>query len=296
MLESSSLEFKSSDSVGVKQLYYKVWEVRLEQVWNQLERAGFKPILIKGWAAAQNYPNPYDRQYVDIDLMFDAREFKEVSEYIKVQPLGVSVDLHCGPRHLDELSFTDLYKNSILKKCGQTQIRVPCDEDHLRILCVHWLNDGGADSQRLEDIYFAVKHRAPHFDWEKSLDMVSAKRRQWVVCAIVLAHRYLDLNIDEIPLSVQDKELPKWLVAAVEREWDSGVRLIPLQAVLNQKARLWEQLQKRFLPNPIQATIETGGAFDNKPRIIYQLADILKRAYPSLKRISQTFWQQRKNK
>ena len=290
MIEAG-LEIESNHSEGVKQLFNKVWEARLEKVWNQLDAAGFHPILIKGWAAAQNYPNPFEREYVDIDLMFDALEFSQVREYIKTQPLEALVDFHRGARHLDELAFADLYKNSILKQCGRTQIRVLCAEDHLRILCVHWLNDGGADSKRLEDVYFAVNNRPADFDWERCLNIVSAKRRKWVVCAIVLAHKYLDLKIEAIPLTAQDQQLPKWLTKTVEKEWQSGIRLKPLQNVLHQRTEFWEQLQKRFLPNPIQATIETGGAFDNKPRIIYQLADILKRAYPSLKRIFETYRQ-----
>ena len=288
-MSEASLKIESDQSEGVKQLFNKVWEARLAKVWNQLDQAGFHPILIKGWVAAQNYPNPFEREYVDIDLMFETGEFREVTEYVKTHPLEALVDFHRGARHLDELAFEDLYKNSILKECGQTKIRVLCAEDHLRILCVHWLNDGGVDSKRLEDIYFAVKNHPADFDWERCLNIVSPKRKKWVVCAIVLAHKYLDLKIEEIPLSAKDKELPKWLTKTVEKEWQSGIRLKPLQNVLHQRTEFWEQLQKRFLPNPIQATIETGGAFDNKPRIIYQLADILKRAYQSLKRISKTY-------
>jgi len=34
----------------------------------RFENAGFKPILIKGWAAAQLYPQSSDRQFNDINL------------------------------------------------------------------------------------------------------------------------------------------------------------------------------------------------------------------------------------
>jgi Uncharacterised nucleotidyltransferase len=290
MNEELLIEVEAENQAGVNQLYYKVWEHRLIEAWQHFENAGFKPILIKGWAAAQFYPEPSERQFVDIDLMFEPLEFPAAEEFIAKGGLNILVDLHRGARHLDELSFKKLFENSVQKKCGETQIRVPSDEDHLRILCVHWLNDGGTDRKRLEDIYFAVTNRKENFDWDKCLNAVSQKRRRWVVCAMVLANKYLDLSLGGIPLSQKDRELPHWLVKTVEQEWASGIRLKPLHSVLTQKTELRQQLEKRFLPNPIQATIEVGGVFDNKPRFIYQLRDILKRALPSLKRISKLYW------
>lgn len=274
---------------GIRQLYGKVWERRLETAWNKFEEGGFKPILIKGWAAAQLYPNPFERQYVDVDLMFSQSEYAEAEKFASQGGFEMPVDLHRGARHLDECTFEDLFENSVLKQCGATEVRVPREEDHLRILAVHWLNDGGSDRERLRDIYYGVANRSENFDWNRCLNAVSEKRRRWVVCAILLANRYMDLSIDDIPLREDERRLPGWVTSTVDYEWESGVRLRPLESVLSDRKSFWEQFRKRLLPNPIQATIETNGAFDNKPRIFYQLADILKRSAPSLKRIYRTY-------
>ncbi|MEK7723902.1 MAG: hypothetical protein AAB336_06105 [Acidobacteriota bacterium] len=267
-------------------LKYKVEEQRLEKVWRQFEEGGFNPILIKGWAAAQKYPNPAERLYVDVDLMFDSEEYSSALEFYLSKSFELTVDLHEGARHLDTLSFKELYQNSILKQCGETSIRILSEEDHLRILCVHWLNDGGGVKNRLWDIYHAVENRYEDFDWSKCLDVVNAKRRRWIITAIGIAHHYLELNISKFPFNEETKKIPKWVFKALEKEWKDEVRLMPLHYYLNDKKQLWKQIKKRIPPNPIQATIDLRGEFDNTPRIFYQIGDVFLRIFPSWKRIS----------
>lgn len=270
-------------------LKYKVQEHRLEKVWRQFEEAGFKPVLIKGWAVAHMYPNPSERLYVDVDLIFAPEEFARAEEFAARNMFDLAVDLHEGARHLDSLSFHNLYENSETKPCGKASIRVLCEEDHLRILCVHWLNDGGGYKERLWDIYYAVANRRKEFDWDKCLNVVNAKRRKWVICAIAIAHRYLGLKVDDLPFKDEFGEIPKWVFRAVEKEWADEVRLLPLYLYLKDWKQLWKQIKKRTPPNPITATIYVNGAFDNTPRIFYQVANIFQRFIPSWKRI----WGQR---
>lgn len=268
-------------------LKYKVEQQRLETVWKKFQDSGFNPILIKGWAAGLKYPNPSERLYVDVDLIFDPKEFSNALDFCSVSSLGVTVDLHNGARHLDSLDFDKLFENSVLKTCGETKVRILSEEDHLRILCVHWLNDGGGVKERLWDIYYAVNNRKTDFDWGKCLDVVNIKRRRWIITAIGLAHYYFDLEINELPFREEVKNIPKWVFKAIDKEWNDEVRLMPLHHYLNDKKKLWEQIKKRIPPNPIQATIEVNGEIDNTPRIFYQIADIFKRMIPSWKRISE---------
>lgn len=273
---------------ALKLLHYKVQEHRLEEVWNKFTAAGFAPILIKGWAAAQVYPEPAERLYTDVDLVIAPERFAEAEIFSANISAGIAIDIHKGARHLDSLPFNDLFENSVFKKCGETDIRVPRDEDHLRILCVHWLNDGGADRERLRDIYNAVNNRAESFDWERCLGAVSPKRRRWIVCAVALAHRYLDLPVENTPLAEEVENIPQWLIRAVEKEWAGGVRLLPLEFAVDNR-QLWEQIKKRIPPNPVQATIEMDGHFNDFPRLGYQTADIFLRLFWSVRKKYRNF-------
>jgi hypothetical protein len=158
------------------------------------------------------------------------------------------------------------------------------------------LNDGGADFEKLWDIYYAVANRPKNFDWDRLLNIVSSKRRKWIVCAIGLAHKYLQLEIEDTPLAREAKVIPRWVQKAVEKEWESSVRLKPLHFLLKDKKEFWKQIKKRFPPNPIQATIEVEGDFDKNFRIIYQIKSMFPRLLPSVKRIRETLRLQKRRK
>ncbi len=277
-------EFNETDSAQrYKLINYKVQEYRIGKAWKRFESAGFKPILIKGWAVSVYYPKPWEREFVDLDLIFAPHEFEAAENFVKGQSFEIQVDIHCGPRHLDSLSFEKLFENSVLKQCGETPVRVLSEEDHLRVLSIHWLNDGGADRQRLWDIVNTIENRSSDFDWGKCLGVVNSKRRRWVVCAIGIAYKYLGLELTNTPLAQEVQILPKWLIRSIEKEW-SEVPLIPLQGYWHDKKGMWKQIKKRFPPNAVTATILMEGDFDRYPRFIYQYANLVSRLFPSLKR------------
>lgn len=273
-----------------KIIQYKVLEVRLNQIWKKFTDAGFKPLLIKGWVTARKYPNPFERTFVDFDLVFKPDEFESAIKFKDENTFEFLVDLHNGARHLDNLSFEELYARSELVNYGDTEVRVPCEEDHLRIICVHWLNDGGEYKERLWDIYWSVENRKETFDWDKCLSVVSSKRRRWIICAIGVAHKYLGLDLEGTPIQKEAKKLPVWLTKTIEKEWRLNTHLKPLHHLLKDKKEFWVQLRKRIPPNPIQATIEVDGDFDKYPRFYYQFLDIIKRTKPSLQRLTEPFF------
>ena len=284
ILRQDSVSDAEDDFRRVKLLNYKVHEHQIEKAWKRFENAGFKPLLIKGWAAAQYYDKPFERRFNDMDLAFAPDEFTRAVELAKELPDRTAIDLHCGMRHLDTLSFETLYAHSEIVKCGAADIRVLQREDHLRILCVHWLIDGGAKKDKLQDIYYAVKTRPADFDWEACLNVVSPTRRLWIVCTVGLACKYLNLDVVNTPFEESVGKLPKWLVEAVEKEWQSGTIIIPLHFTLHRGGGFWRQLKKRIPPNPIQATIEMEGEFDDGTRLFYQIGSFFQRLMPSLKR------------
>ena len=258
-------------------------EKQLEKAFALLRGEGIEPLLIKGWAAVRYYPQDERRYLGDIDLCIAPEQFEKALKLFRKDQSGIPADIHKGLRHYDTLPFEDLIGRSKLVKLGESDIRVPSDEDHIRVLAVHWLNDGGAYKEKLKDIHFTLESRAEDFDWKRCLDTVDERRRRWIVCALLLSHKYLGTGIENTPLD-KEKELPRWLVRAVEREWANPVRLRPVLTIFQSPKNLWQQFRKRIPPNPVQATIELGGDFDRYPRAMYQTADVFYRIYTTFKR------------
>ena len=267
-----------------------IHERQIIRAFQKFRENKIEPILIKGWSIARFYPKNKKRKIGDIDLCF-APEVYEKAQRIEAElefP-AFTLDLHKGLRHLDKLPFEDLFQNSQLVELHGEQIRVLCPEDNLRVTCVHWLNDGGADKEKLWDIYYLIENRPPDFDWDRFLNATGKKRRQWLVCTIAAAHRWLNLNVDDTPIAVEvknPKTLPGWFVSALEREWNDTVKIGRLDKFIHKRnwKSLAEQLRRRFPPNPIMSSVLTEAPFDNKPRFPYQIANIFQRFFGSLNR------------
>jgi len=266
-------------------LHAKLFEEKIKQAFRIFRQSEIEPVLIKGWAAARFYTNKSERFYTDIDLCVEPGLFHKASELLKNEEAKkLAIDLHSGFRHLDTVSWENLFRKSQLVNLDEINIRVLRPEDHLRILCVHWLTDGGAYREKLKDIYFAIENRPADFDWGRCLGVVSENRRRWIVCTIGLAKKYFGLSLKNTPIELEAENLPEWLIRAVEKEWMSDVRLLPLHRFYHDRKRLWQQIRKRVPPNPIQATVELEGNFDDSPRIYYQIKSIFTRMIPFLKR------------
>lgn len=264
-------------------LQYKVFEKKIVDCFNLFRAKNIEPILIKGWAVSHFYPNKYERVFTDIDICVKPELYDKALRVFKSKKATeLSIDLHRGFRQLDTLKWEELFEWSELIDIDSIKIRVLCPEDHLRILCVHWLLDGGGYREKLWDIYYLVKNRPADFDWDRCLNSVGIVRRKWIVCAIGLAHKYLGLELENTPVSFEAKDLPSWLIKSIEKEWSSEVRLKPLSVVKNDHRRLLQQIKKRFPPNAIQATIELEGDFFKYPRFVYQILNIFQRFYRSL--------------
>jgi hypothetical protein len=265
---------------------YKFQEHNIAKAFELFRENSIEPVLIKGWAASRNYPVNEERVFLDIDLCVAPRDYTRAVEILAgIDRQKLLVDLHNGLRHLDTVDWDNLFENTELVKLQDTEVRLLRSEDHLRVLCVHWLTDGASNRERLWDIYYAVKNRPPDFDWNRCLGSVEEKRRKWVACAVGLAHLYLGLELEDTPFVAEVKHIPGWVIETVEKEWKSDERLIPLHQCLHDKKKLFKQIKKRIPPNPIQATIEMEGDFDNKPRLLYQIGDIFLRLRPSVMRL-----------
>ena len=261
----------------------RVTEVNIVKAFDTFRSKKIEPILIKGWAINRYYAEEHYRESVDIDLAINPIQYEHAKFVYKNTKISqINIDLHKGFRHLDTISWENLYDNSQLIKIDGSEIRVLRPEDHLRVLCVHWLTNGGEEKERLWDIYYAILNRSSDFDWDRCLNTISKKRRKWIVSTIVLAHEHLGLEIGDLPITEEEKKLPEWLIKTVETEWEFRTPLLPLQSCLYDRKQLFKQIKKRFPPNPITATIDMEGDFDEKPRIIYQIPDVFRRLMPSI--------------
>jgi urease accessory protein UreE len=260
-------------------------QVRISRAFNYFLKHSIQPILIKGWVAAQNYPN-FARTFSDVDICVAPKDYEKARKILETtEGRALQVDLHKGLRHHDTLPWDDLFTNSRIIRIENTPIRILRPEDHLRVLCVHWLTDGGAYRERLWDIYYAVENRPADFDWDRFLGTVSERRKKWLLCCLGLTKTYLGLNLENTPVAGMVNNIPAWVIETVEREWADEVRLQPLQSSLHNRKILWQQIKKRIPPNPIQATVDMEGEFDDSPRIFYQIGDFVKRLYYSVRRI-----------
>lgn len=275
--------------------------------WNLLERrvqrtnaarayglfraAGIEPILIKGIAAAANYPAEVSRRSVDMDLAVDPAVFTEAARIAaEATEAGLAIDLHRGLRHLDVRPWDDLFDNSRVESVeGGGEYRVLRPEDHLRVLAVHWLNDGGIYRERLWDVSYLVANRDDSFDWQRVTAGLSDKRARWIECVLGLCSKYLSLDLSNTPFDEAVQRLPAWFTRTLESEWAESREMIPLWLVVRQPAAFIAQLRMRLDPNPIQATIQMEGSLDAPTRLHYKIGNFVQRSVPSLKRNVQAF-------
>lgn len=284
---------EGSQQENLNQLMMKVQAERIRRAFIFFRDNEIEPILIKGWAIARFYPNPLERTFSDVDLAISPEFFSKAEELLTVELKGqLQVDLHNSLRKLDTVAFDDLFANSELVELNDFKVRVLRHEDHLRVLAIHWLIDGGVLKNRLWDIYYALENRPENFDWKRFLNIVEKNRRDWIVATIALAHRYLNLNVEGTPVEKEIKNpafLPKWLIRTVENEWENPVKPLPMHMARQSPLIFWQQLKKRFPPNPIQASIETNAPLSNFPRLPYQMANFFQRLKPSLNRNKDLF-------
>ena len=253
-------------------------ERRIVRAIALLSSAGVEPLLAKGWAAARLYPERGLRPYGDIDLWVRARQHAAAVAILS-SPAGerLRVDLHREIRLVECLdrSWDELYDRSRLLPLGEAQVRIPGPEDHLRLLCLHMFRHGAWRPLWLCDIGAALEGLPADFDWDLCL-RGNPRRSDWVACAIGLAHQLLDARVDGTSVAGRTRHLPRWLLAAVLRQWGAAEHYMnsPSMAFcLGHPARALKALRLRW-PNPIQATVALGGPFNDLPRFPFQLAEM----------------------
>jgi len=274
-LRSSPAGLEFQQAYRLHSLQSAIAERNLKLVLAILRSASVEPVLVKGWAVARLYPNAGLRPYGDFDLCVDPMQYREAGRLINESAkLAAQVDLHRGFDTLCEEPWEELYSRTQLLSLDEIKVRVPCPEDHLRILCFHFLREGAWRPLWLCDIAIALETRPSDFDWDLFLGR-SDRRRKWFACAIITAHQLLAANIEGVPKLVRETKMPSWFLGTVLKECEvrsmQHRHAAPMSLARRAPALTLRNLRYHW-PNPIEATVGMNGSFNELPRFPFQLA------------------------
>lgn len=277
----------------------------LRQIARILNSAGVEPLIFKGWAIARHYAAPHLRPFGDFDLCSPpgahARTLQVLNE-AAVAPLDnahagyalgqVSIDLGKWPGYAQVDLHADLEKflmpdlDAIHGRSRRVEldgavVRIPAEEDHLRLIAIHFLRHGGWRPLWLTDVAALLESVPDRFDWD--LCMRSDKRvSRWIACVIALSHRLLGARVDHVPARYRVERPPDWFVGAVLREWGTErFSMRPLKWAMRKPRLIPAELKARW-PNPIVATIEAAGEFNGAPRLPFQLRSLGRQGFRRL--------------
>ena len=264
-------------------LYYAIHaaehERQVSEVFEVLRSGGVEPILLKGWAIGRLYPEAGLRPTGDIDLCVSPAQRATAQAVLdRSENRRYWIDLeHDEISRFGEQSFEELYSRSNLVRLNAIQVRVLSAEDHLRVLCLHLLKHGAWRPLWLCDIAAALESRPPRFDWDCFLGG-NARRAHWIICAVALAQQLLGAQLEDSPLKGSESRLPGWLLSSVLKQWSAPYPSnLPsfvgnIGKYLRKPTEIMSDICKRW-PNPIQATIDANGRFDNASRLPFQLGN-----------------------
>lgn len=238
----------------------------------RLRAAGIEPVLVKGWAVSRLYPAPLVRPAGDIDLVVRHEEFARAKAILtcpETPTISVGLDLQ------DESTWNDwpgdgFRERSELIDVDGVLVQVPCTEDHLRLLCFHFLRHGAVRPSRLSDIALSLETRDERFDWDRCLGQ-NAVQANWVRTTLGLAHVYQGAEIGSTPVADVVDALPAWLMAAagdrLRRDQDDPSDAFGQLAM--HPGQLAVILRRRW-PDPVSATLRYPGTFSASPRLPLQ--------------------------
>jgi hypothetical protein len=261
-----------------------------------LRSRGVEPLVIKGWAAARLYAEPGCRPYVDVDVCVSPEDYdRAVAAAAAAPPEAGSIDVHFPPsrlgvsgrslhkvgddfRELDDRDWDDVVGHSVTVEAAGGEIRVPGEEDHLRVLALHFLRHSGYRPLWLCDIAAAVERRSAGFDFDR-LFAGDPWRRACVRAAIRLAGELLGANMESVPGLDREGALPSWFLPAVLKEWETPYRWPagrPLvgPALLENPAAILREARRRW-PGALESTVNLRAPWNNFPRFPFQLAQLL---------------------
>lgn len=261
-------------------LYMALRERKIVQAFKYLRAAGVEPLLAKGWAAGQLYPERGLRPYGDLDLCVQPQQYSTALAALRSPDAPeCAIELHNGFREFPDRCAQQLFERSRLVLLQDTKIRILGPEDHLRLLCLHALHHGVWRPLWLCDIAAGMESVSREFDWELCMSGDSWSS-DGVRCAFGVAHELLGVSLDAVPAAFKPKSLPRWLIPATLREWGTREHYMTSRGMgeyLWQSRGVIRALRLRW-PNPIRATSTVRAPLNELPRLPFQLAECFLRS------------------
>jgi len=257
-------------------------ELRLAQALRLFASEGIEPVLAKGWAVARLYPQKGLRPYGDLDLHISPEAHAAARSLLPTcERDGLLVDLHRGVPKVDR-PWVDILERSGHADLGTTRVCVLGPEDHLALLCAHFLSHGAWRPLWLCDVAMFVEALPSDFDWAYLLSLPPREAEQ-VRLVVLLAHRLLGARLDRTPWGPEGR-MPGWLPTATLRAWERGGHYsLTTRIALTERApsAFLEAVRVRW-PNPIEATVRWRAPFNGFPRLPFQIVDATVRAARAL--------------
>jgi hypothetical protein len=281
-LRDTPAALRLQEAYRMHALHAAIHEAEIQQLFSLFRAAGVEPVLVKGWAVARSYARTWLRPYGDVDLCVRPEEYAAAAAQLhEPEARKFYVDLHEGFGYLDNVEADDLLARSRLIRLGDTGVRVLGVEDHLRILCLHFLRHGGWRPLWLCDIGTIIESLPDDFDWQRLLRN-DPLRVNYIACVIELARRLLGANVERVPPGLRERRLPGWLAPHLLKTWGRAFPElyndpVPMAALLNHPARFFSGVLRRW-PDPIEAITRRQKPFDSSPRLLHQFATSFSRA------------------
>lgn len=199
------------------------------------------PILVKGWAAGQLYPEPGLRAYTDVDLLVRPEVYERVihglRSWAETDPAwSLALDVQTEWLGLLDRSWEQLHRRSRLVPLAGRQVRILSPEDSLRLYCLHFLRHGGSKPVWLSDIAALLENLPSDFDWAYCF-MGGQRESGWMISVMQLA---TDLLGATMPPAARERIVaptPRWMRRAVLRRWGNPAtyqpeRVLPIPTII----------------------------------------------------------------
>jgi hypothetical protein len=255
-----------------------LYEQAVQRYVAALQSVRVEALLFKGWAIARLYPEPALRPYGDIDLVVAPGQHAAAAAVLRqVRWADCYVDLHRSLGWMSDHAWDALYERAHSVSLQGVEVHTLAPEDHLVLLCRHFLRHNAWRPLWLCDIAAAVEARPADFDWERCLGS-NRRRADWVACTLGLAAQLLGAQVADTPVASRAGHLPSWLKPAVLRQWDRCFNPGQWGSIVKHVASHWRQPRhlaryaRQRWDMPVAATMALRGPLNEFPRSPFQLA------------------------